>query len=70
MDGTWSEWTNYTDCTKLCDIGTKFRTRQCEFAPGAPKGENCTSGVSSEKVFCNIESCAGRVIYLTIKCAS
>ena len=29
MDGTWSEWTDYTKCSQTCIGGVQQRTRSC-----------------------------------------
>ena len=28
--GEWTEWSNWTDCSKTCDVGQKTRTRSCK----------------------------------------
>ncbi|XP_053377847.1 SCO-spondin-like isoform X2 [Mercenaria mercenaria] len=57
VDGTWSDWSDYSPCTKSCGWGISTRMRQCEFLPlGSPQGNNCT-GNYSQSIFCNTTEC-------------
>lgn len=48
-NGSWSEWSNWTDCTTTCGNGTKSRHRNCEqFSPGHG-GKTCTGDVYQRK---------------------
>ena len=57
-DGDWSAWSSWSDCTKKCNSGLKFRARVCVFPPGRPRGANCT-GEIIDKTACNKFLCAG-----------
>ncbi|XP_060581396.1 SCO-spondin-like [Ruditapes philippinarum] len=57
VDGVWSEWSNFTDCTVSCGNGTQFRTRKCEYRPlGSPQGNNCT-GSDLDTEVCGTDKC-------------
>ena len=59
VDGGWSEWTDFTECSESCGGGTKTRSRSCTNPAPADGGAQC-QGESSEEETCNTEACAGR----------
>ena len=56
MSGGWSAWGAWGDCSRSCDTGVAFRTRQCDNPRPAYGGEPC-HGDKEEFRLCNIESC-------------
>ena len=52
VDGGWSEWSDWTECSKDCGGGEKSRTRECNNPAPAHGGSYC-SGISEETVTCN-----------------
>ena len=53
----WAEWSSWSECTKSCGIGERFRSRSCSSPAPENNGEYC-SGPRSEKEFCMIQKCA------------
>ncbi|XP_061570036.1 SCO-spondin [Cololabis saira] len=55
-DGGWSQWSNWTDCTKSCGGGMRSRRRSCD-SP-APEGEgNYCEGLGTKVLSCNTDHC-------------
>ncbi|CAG5895700.1 unnamed protein product [Menidia menidia] len=55
-DGGWSQWSNWTECTKSCGGGVRSRKRSCD-SP-SPEGEgNYCEGLGTEVRGCNMEHC-------------
>ena len=58
IDGGWSVWSNWTDCTARCGNGLRIRTRTCDNPLPQNRGQNCTGDkVMTEKchVNCDLE---------------
>jgi hypothetical protein len=60
VDGTWSVWSDWTECTLTCGNGTKLRNRSCDFPDGVPQGNNCLGAVSETDV-CNTDLCPSKL---------
>ncbi|XP_048736193.2 coadhesin-like [Ostrea edulis] len=56
VDGQWSAWSRYSDCTTTCGVGTKTRYRSCS-NPAPLNGGKFCSGLKSEIDQCNIAPC-------------
>ena len=56
INGGYSSWTSFTVCTKLCNNGTRQRTRMCNSPPPQYGGRNC-SGPDEEVELCNQHPC-------------
>lgn len=56
VDGQWSEWVDWSACSKSCGNGTQFRTRQCNEPTPIGNGIPC-SGHGRELRSCNGGSC-------------
>ncbi|KAI8512763.1 Thrombospondin type 1 repeat-containing protein [Branchiostoma belcheri] len=41
IDGGWGEWTDWTECSHTCGIGTRKRTRKCDNPPPQNGGKDC-----------------------------
>lgn len=64
VNGGYSPWSDWTQCTVTCGGGESLRSRQC--ANPAPEfgGKDCSSlGSSSETVKCKIDPCPGKSLY-------
>ncbi|XP_065057183.1 coadhesin-like [Rhopilema esculentum] len=58
IDGGYSEWTKWTECTKTCGGGVRVRTRSCNNPSPSSGGKDCTSlGESEELEVCNNQAC-------------
>ncbi|XP_031549934.1 A disintegrin and metalloproteinase with thrombospondin motifs adt-2-like [Actinia tenebrosa] len=64
VDGGWSDFSHWSDCTKTCGGGTKERTRSCTNPAPSFDGKDC-EGVAKETKACNSEPCRPRLSYLT-----
>lgn len=56
IHGGFTNWANFTECTRTCGNGTKFRFRNCTNPIPKYSGRNCT-GPYKERVFCNSFPC-------------
>ncbi|MGH0153391.1 UNVERIFIED_CONTAM: hypothetical protein FKN15_041924 [Acipenser sinensis] len=58
MDCGWSAWTQWSSCSKTCDVGTRRRYRSGTNPPAAFGGRECP-GSSVDMDFCSLQSCKG-----------
>ncbi|XP_053380160.1 sushi, von Willebrand factor type A, EGF and pentraxin domain-containing protein 1-like [Mercenaria mercenaria] len=56
VNGDWSGWTSWSECSLSCGSGTRNRTRQCDSPPPDTYGTDCI-GDQIETTACNVESC-------------
>lgn len=63
VNGGYSEWTVFTECTKTCGTGTRFRTRTCDNPSPRFGGFNC-GGEDSQTFKCNILPCPSKLTFL------
>ncbi|KAL5255035.1 hypothetical protein ACHWQZ_G014467 [Mnemiopsis leidyi] len=56
VDGGWSDYGNWSDCSAVCGGGTQSRTRTCTNPAPAYSGKNCV-GEATETQDCNTHSC-------------
>ena len=63
VDGGWSDWTQWTECSASCDGGTRERTRECNNPPPAYDGQDC-DGDNIETEDCNEEECPSESLTL------
>ncbi|XP_078348187.1 uncharacterized protein LOC144633234 isoform X3 [Oculina patagonica] len=45
VDGAWSEWSSWTQCSKTCGGGIKVRERSCTNPPPKGNGQSCVGEV-------------------------
>lgn len=58
VDGGYSEWGDWDDCTVTCGGGDQFRQRSCTNPPPSGGGNNClTLGLPFESQPCNVNPC-------------
>ncbi|XP_070552543.1 fibropellin-1-like [Ptychodera flava] len=58
VNGSWSVWSDWSECTASCDGGTYFKTRTCDDPPPLNGGLDC-QGESNVTEPCNTEECPG-----------
>ena len=59
VDGNWSKWGKWSDCSAKCGGGTRKRRRRCN-NPKPKKGGKKCSGKNRELEKCNTFSCWGK----------
>ena len=59
MDGAWSEWSSWTQCSKTCGGGIKARERSCTNPPQKGNGQSC-AGEVEETGACSENPCPKR----------
>ena len=61
VNGTWSEWGLWTNCSADCGPGTQQRQRSCDNIVG--DGEDCP-GNEKDFMICTLKECEGWSILL------
>jgi len=56
VNGKWSQWTPWSNCTAKCSVGNRERARKCNDPSPKFKGKPCT-GLSKEIEKCNEQPC-------------
>ncbi|XP_004688211.1 PREDICTED: hemicentin-1 [Condylura cristata] len=56
VDGSWSEWSPWEECTRSCGRGNQTRVRTCN-NPSAQHGGRPCEGNAVEIIMCNIRPC-------------
>ncbi|XP_068096243.1 hemicentin-1 isoform X2 [Hyperolius riggenbachi] len=56
VDGSWSEWSTWEECSKTCGSGEKTRTRTCNIPPSNEEGKTC-EGKAVDTAVCNTKAC-------------
>ena len=59
IDGGFSDWTNYTECSDTCGAGVKSRERACNNPLPQNGGADCV-GEMTETVKCILRPCPGK----------
>ena len=60
MNGAWSSWTEWSQCSATCGDGIKTRTRTCDNPKPANGGEGCLNkGATAETLICAPVPCIG-----------
>jgi hypothetical protein len=58
LDGNWTEWSEFDNCTLSCGGGTHTRTRTCDNPKPDYGGTNCSdTNVDFEIQLCNTQPC-------------
>ncbi|XP_062570057.1 uncharacterized protein LOC134232121 [Saccostrea cucullata] len=57
VNGGWSSWSQFSECSVSCNGGTKVRTRVCNSPSPDPEGMPCNASDAIEHVSCNTEKC-------------
>lgn len=58
VDGGWSQWGSWTECSHPCGGGVKFRRRHCDNPSPQSGGRGCL-GVAKQQRDCNTHLCTG-----------
>ena len=62
VNGNYSDWGPYGECSKSCGGGLKMRNRTCTNPPPANGGEDCSVlGPDTSTMKCNIQECPGKM---------
>lgn len=56
IDGGFTEWSNWTACSKTCGVGQKTRERTCTNPKPKGNGKTCV-GDNEEKTSCKVKNC-------------
>ena len=63
-NGNYSQWTDWSQCSVTCGVGSRTRTRSCTNPPPGPYGDDCFQlGNNTQKVECNATSCPGSILH-------
>nr|XP_022289245.1 sushi, von Willebrand factor type A, EGF and pentraxin domain-containing protein 1-like isoform X2 [Crassostrea virginica] len=57
VNGGWSSWSQFSECSTSCNGGTKSRSRMCNSPVPDPEGIPCDMSNAKEHVACNDEKC-------------
>ena len=60
VDGKYTSWGAWTNCTQTCGGGIQKRTRTCTNPPPANGGANCT-GNATDTQSCNTQHCPSKL---------
>ena len=63
VDGEWSNWSAYGDCSVTCGNGSRTRSRECDLPEPSGGGSPC-SGESQQTVECKEITCPGMSLLL------
>ena len=58
VDGGWSDWASWSECSVTCGGGSQSRFRRCTNPPPSGGGDQCT-GEEFERQNCNENRCPG-----------
>ena len=61
INGSWGEWSAFTDCSAPCGGGVTSRDRACDSPPPIGGGAEC-EGQANETLACNDEICPSNVL--------
>ena len=61
VDGEWSSYGNWSDCSAECDGGFKTRTRHCNNPVPKGGGADCV-GKDLDTQACNTQQCTGYLL--------
>lgn len=64
VDGVWTAWADWSDCSVTCANGTQWRNRTC--VGPLYGGMNCTGDETQEKI-CVAASCPGMTFLFLLK---
>ncbi|XP_035807905.2 hemicentin-1-like [Amphiprion ocellaris] len=56
VDGNWSEWSLWEECSRTCGQGNRTRVRTCSNPPAQHGGRPC-EGKAVEVIMCSVRPC-------------
>lgn len=59
INGWWSEWSNFTSCSRTCGGGVQHRKRTCTNPPPSNGGKTCEGKPTGHWRICSIQACPG-----------
>ena len=59
VNGGWTAWSEWSDCSATCGTGLSLRSRSCTNPASVAGGSDC-AGESVETMECDIASCPGK----------
>ena len=62
VDGGWSRFDEWSECTAICGEGTQTRTRTCN-NPSPDHGGAPCQGQSTDTQYCNTFECPGKMMH-------
>ena len=65
VNGEWSPWTSFSECSASCAGGIKTRSRQCNSPAPDPDGRPCDANGANETIVCNTEDCPSKFCVLS-----
>lgn len=66
IDGGYSQWTGWSECSASCGGGVALRTRKCDNPKPTRKGQNCERlGPADNSRKCNQAPCSGKLKLLS-----
>ena len=65
MDGVWSDYDEWGECSETCGTGSQTRSRTCTNPAPAHGGDECV-GEETESQDCNTDPCPGNGLYIMI----
>ena len=65
VDGAWSEWSEFGDCSASCGGGVQSRTRTCTNPAPQHGGKDC-DGLAEESRECNSQPCPSKENYAIV----
>lgn len=59
VDGNWSEWSVWEECSRSCGQGNRTRVRTCTDPPAQHGGRPC-EGKAVDVAVCSVRPCPGK----------
>lgn len=59
VDGRWSDWKAWAQCSVTCGGGTQGRSRSCTNPPPQHGGKDCSGGKEQDRS-CNNQPCPSK----------
>lgn len=59
VEGNWSEWSFWEECSRTCGQGNRTRVRTCSNPPAQHGGKQC-EGNAVEVIMCSVRPCPGQ----------
>ena len=61
VDGGWSRWGAWSQCTRTCGGGRQSRMRSCTNPPPSAGGRDCPGSRAQSRI-CNRNGCSGKTL--------